>query len=246
MKRILICLEAMAHSYIIENNIESLMKLNPHPAVAFGLGSRPSAAALMGGMLPVCQIPRCHHRKLREVWNSPWFLSTMQQTTDKQYYLVGNGWIIEIFLPWMTQEQINKCFEWHDTHDKCPSTDIVDYFLKDSKDLDSYFAYLHFFESHFPFYSPKGTGNRKRSVEFVGEQVQRVIKARPEAEIVIVSDHNIPPMIESAAYDVPAATTMLSFIACNEQATKGKVWKELGIEPFEIAKKLWMPHLTVK
>ena len=50
MKRILICVEAMDYNYIVQNNIESLLQLEPHPAVAFGLGSRPSAAALMGGI----------------------------------------------------------------------------------------------------------------------------------------------------------------------------------------------------
>jgi len=248
MKRILICLEAMDYNYIVENNIESLLKLDPHPAVAFGLGSRPSAAALMGGMLPVCNLPSCKHRKLREIWNSPWFLTATKSITERQFYLVGNGWIIEILLPWMEQRHREICFHWHDRHDKCPSAEMVNYFLNESNNLKSYFAYLHFFESLYPFYSPEGTGDRKRSVEFVGEQVQKVIRARPDAEIVVVSDHNMPPGGVSAATDVPSPVTMMSFIACNEQAYKGKPWGEIfGSEnPLYTAKRYWLGNENVR
>ena len=239
MKRILICLEAMDYNFIIENKFKTLMSLDPHPAVAFGLGSRPSAAALLGGMLPVCQIPHCDHRKLRDIWNSPFFMTLLREVTSAQYFLCPNGWILELLLPWMPQEHRNLNFKWHDDHESCPSTELVEYFLKDSKELDNYFAYLHLFESHWPFYSPEGTGDRVRSTYFLDSLVKRVIEERPEAEIVVVSDHNLPPRITSAAEDVPAATTMLSFFACNETAYEGKPWSKLVPKIGEVVKKAW-------
>lgn len=224
---------------IIEHQFPNLTKLQPHPAVAFGLGSRPSAAALMGGMLPVCQIPQCDHRKLREIWNSPWFLTLTHHITEKQYYLCTNGWIIEILLPWMDKEQRSHNLRWHDNPKSCPSQDIVDYFLFDSDEYDSYFAYLHFFESHWPFYSPEGEGDRIRSIQFVDDLVGKVVDARPDAEIVVVSDHNVPPRGVSAAEDVPSPKTMLSFIACNDQSLKGKPWGELVPNISEVVRRRW-------
>jgi len=235
VKRILICIECLDYNYIQEVEPPNILSLDPHPAVSFGVGSRPSAAALMGGMLPICQIPECYHRKIKDRWSNPFFLTTVRKLTEKQFYLVANGWIIEILLPWMDEEQRKLNFYWHDRHEELPASSIVDYFLANHLFYDSYFAYLHFFESHWPFYSPKGH-DRKEAVLFLDEQVARVLKAcRDEAEIIVTSDHNIPPQRVSAAYDVPTPKTMLSFIASNFKEAE-----DWGVDVHKLAKEEWL------
>lgn len=237
MKRIVIAVECLDYHYIQTIQPPNILKLDPHPAVAFGVGSRPSAAALMGGMFPVCQIPECYHRIIKDKWSNPWFLTTMKKTTEKQYYLVANGWIIEILLPWMDQEQRHLNFYWHDRHPHLPATGMTNYLIDHAKHHDRFFAYLHYFESHYPFYAPNGQGDREAAVLFLDDQVGRVLDAFSDCEIIVTSDHNIPPHKVSAAYDVPSPSTMLSFIGSNFKETKN--WAELGINPFELAKKEW-------
>jgi len=237
VKRILIVVECLDYSYIQVVQPKNILSLDPHPAVSFGLGSRPSAAALMGGMLPVCQIPNCYHRKIREIWSTPFFLTYMQKKTEKQFYLVPNGWIIEILLPWMDKEQRKLNFYWHDRHEILPSREIVDYFLENVGKYDSYFAYLHFFETHWPFYSPNGVGDRDSAILFIDEQIGKIIKECDDAEIVVTSDHNLPPRKVSAAEDVPSPVTMLCFIASNENAVNGEKYEE---SPHELAKRVWL------
>lgn len=237
MKRILICIECLDYNYIQEVQPPNLLKLDSHPAVSFGLGSRPAAAALMGGMLPVCQIPECYHRKLREIWSNPFFLTCIKEKTEKQFYLNPNGWIIEILLPWMDEEQRKLNFYWHDHHEILPSKYISEYFLSNKDKYKSYFAYLHLFESHYPFRSPSGTGDRKSAVLFLDEIVGRILREASDAEIVVTSDHNIPPRQVSAAMDVPAPKTMLCFIACNDNAKNGELW---GRNAHEVAKEKWL------
>lgn len=226
----------MDYTYIQEVQPKNLLKLDPHPAVSFGLGSRPSAAALMGGMLPVCQIPECYHRKIRDVWANSFFLTCARAKTEKQFFLNPNGWCLEILLPWMSQEQRKLNFYWHDHHELCPSTEMTEYFLTNKDKYETYFAYLHFFESHHPFFSPEGTGDRKRSVLFLDKLVGKILKEADDAEIVLTSDHNLPPHQVSAAMDVPSPKTMLVFIACNEKAKTPEPWQDAH----KIAKEKWL------
>ncbi len=230
MKRILISVEALAHDYIQELELPFLAKkMEAHPAVSFGLGSRPAAAALMGGMLPVCQIPQCGHRIVRYNWADPYFLTHMKHLTERQFFLTANGWMLEIVLPWMSYDQRIRNFEWSNNPGKCPSQEIVEYFLASTKELDSYFGYLHLYESHYPWFYPGkpeplyDPGDRETAVRYVDGLVAKVFNARKdEAEIVICSDHNEPPRKVSAAEDVPSPKTMLSFFVCNDLAKNGK------------------------
>ena len=239
MKRIVIAIECLDYNYIKSIELPNIEKLDPHPAVSFGVGSRPAAAALMGGMFPVCQIPDCHHRTTKDKWSNPWFLTTMREKTEKQFYLCANGWIIEILLPWMDAEQRKLNFYWHDRHEQLPAKEMTDYFIKNVQETKSFFAYLHFFESHWPFYSPQGhgEGHREDALKFLDGQVGRILNNFSDAEIVVTSDHNIPPHKVSAAYDVPSPSTMLSFIATNFKETKS--WAEMGIDAYKLAKKVW-------
>lgn len=244
MRRILVCVECLDYNYIMEAQPPNLLRLDAHPAVSFGLGSRPAAAALMGGMLPVCQIPECPHRQIRELWSNPFFLTSIKAQTEKQFYLCPNGWIIELLLPWMDREQREKNFYWHDhltdwrpgTGEPLPSQEILEYFLA-RRPTGSYFAYLHFFETHWPHFSPQGFHDRKAAVLFTDGLLGKLLAECQDEEIVIVSDHNIPPNIVSAANDVPSPKTMLSFIACNGQALKGEAWKT---EAHVLAKGYWL------
>ena len=234
MKRIIVVLEALAHDYIMEVEPSNLMRLDVHPAVSFGLGSRPATAALMGGMLPVCQIPECYHRDIREKWSNQFFFTTIRKITERQFYLCPNGWSLEVLLPWMNREDAKLNFKWLYSHQSLPSREIVDYFLEGKQGYRSYFAYLHFFESHWPFYSPKGH-DRREALLFLDQQVGRVLDACKEAEIIVCSDHNLPPRVVSAAADVPSPKTMLSFIASNFKDSE-----EWDVDSDSLAKEVWL------
>jgi len=237
IKRIIMVLEALAYEYIVEVSPPNIMKLDPHPAVGWGLGSRPASGAIVGGMLPVCLYPQCYHREIKDKWASPFFLTTLQKVVDRIFLLCPNGWALELLLPWMSKEERKLNLYWLDHHELLPARMITDYFLKEKDKYNSYFALLWFFETHYPFYSPKGH-DRKEALLFLDEQVGRVCDSCKDAEIIVCSDHNLPPKIVSAATDVPAPKTMLSFIASNFETTKD--WKELGVDPHKIAKERWL------
>lgn len=251
MKRLLITIEAIAHDYIQELDLPFLAnKVDTHPAVSFGLGSRPAVAALMGGMLPVCQIPDCNHRDVRTTWANPYFLTHTRTMTDKQFFLTSNGWMIEILLPWCTKEQRLLNFKWSNDHMVCPSVEMIDWFLEKTDDLDSYFGYVHIFESHHPWYfpgRPHGDARpeyREKAVRYADTLVEKLFNARKdEAEIVICSDHNEPPRKVSAANDVPSAKTMLSFFACNDLAYEGQKWVH---DHNQWAQEQWAKDLVLK
>jgi len=216
--------------------------LEPHPAVAWGLGSRPSCGALVGGMLPVCQIPFCYHRTIKDRWSSPFFL-TMVSKMGKVFLLCPNGWSLELLLPWIDKEQTKLNFYWHDHHEELPAKHMTDYFLSHKDKHEDYFALLWFFESHWPFYSTKGH-DRREALLFLDEQVGRVVDGCGDAEIVVCSDHNIPPRIVSAATDIPSPKTMLSFIASTFKSTK--TWEELGMDAHKIAKEEWVEKEEIR
>jgi len=174
IKRIIIVLEAMDYNYIQEAQPPNIMRLNPHPAVSFGLGSRPSAGALLGGMLPVCQIPMCFHREIQKQWSNPFFMTCMRELTEKQFYLSGNGWVTELIFPWIDDEQRKLNMEWIQTPEQMHSKEIIEYFLE-NKSENSYFAYLHLYECHFPFYSPQGGGKRKEALLYLDTLVGKVL-----------------------------------------------------------------------
>ena len=152
-RKIMLVLEAMNHQFIMDSMPKNIMKYfkdDIHPSVTWGLGSRPSAAAYLGGMLPVCSIPQCHHRQIGINWCNPFFLSLMKEFTQEQFYLTSNGWTLELMLPWMNDEQIRKNFEWVSMRKTTyPSADMIDYFLEKREGLDSYYAYIHLFETHY-------------------------------------------------------------------------------------------------
>jgi len=249
LKRIIVVLEALDYNYIAEVNPPNIMSIGDvHPAVSFGLGSRPSTGALLGGMLPICQIPMCYHRDIQGKWSNPYFFTTMRKLTEKQFYLCPNGWCIELLLPWIDDPKERAMnFRWNESHPQLPAREITDYFLREKDKYNSYFAYLHFFETHWPFYSPIGHGTgdptqphfeyRKASLLFLDEQVGRVLRACEDAEIVLCSDHNLPPHVVSAATDVPAPKTMLSFIATNFKDCR-HISKE--IDTIKLAKEEWL------
>lgn len=221
MKRIHIVLEAIAHDYLIEQAPKNITGYfdEIHPAVTWGLGSRPSCGAYIGGMLPICQIPQCHHRVTQKRWSNPFFMTTMLHETDKPFLLTSNGWTLELLLPWMNFEQQKLNFEWVEMRkDMLPAKDMVEHFLSGSEDLSSYYAYIHLFETHYPFHAPglpRNGEHRAEALEYVDKQIGRIFDERDDADIVLTSDHNLPPHIVSAAEDVPAPKTMLSFIATN-------------------------------
>jgi len=241
LKRIIIVLEALDYNYLLEVNPPNIMSLEDvHPAVSFALGSRPATGALIGGMLPTCQIPMCYHREIREKWCNPFFLTMMREFTEKQFYLCSNGWSLELLLPWMDEEQRKLNFKWIEMREEgLQASRMVDYFLREKEKVNTYFAYIHLFETHYPFCAPglprDGT-HRREALLYVDEQVGRILKECDEAEIVICSDHNLPPHIVSAAYDVPSPKTMLSFIVTNFKETE-KTYKH---DHLKYAKEIWL------
>lgn len=241
MKRIICVLEALNCSYLLEVNPPNIMSLEDvHPAVSFGLGSRPATGALLGGMLPVCQIPMCYHRDIQRKWSQPFTLTVMRKLTEKQFYLCSNGWSLELMLPWMDYEQRKLNLKWVKFRtDEYPAPEMIDYFLEKAKGLGSYFAYIHLFETHYPFHAPgfpRDGEHRKEALLFVDEQVGRVLRGCKDAEIVLCSDHNLPPHTVSAASDVPAPKTMLSFIATNFKETT----KPYKGDHHKFAEKIWL------
>lgn len=219
-----------------------------HPAVTWGLGSRPSCGAYIGGMLPVCQIPQCYHRRIQQDWSNPFFMSRMTRMTKRLFLLTANGWTLELLLPWMDREQMELNFEWVEMRkDMLPAKDMVEYFLENSRGLDSYYAYLHMFETHYPFHAPglprDGT-HRDEALEYVDKQVGKILKERwDDAEIVLCSDHNLPPSIVSAANDVPAPKTILSFIATNFEEGSKTVPREF--DHLAWAKESWLEAMDI-
>jgi hypothetical protein len=137
-------------------------------------------------------------------------------------------------MPWMTLEQRKLNMKWHDGNEALPAKEETDYFLANKDKYKSYFAYIHFFESHPPYYSPKGH-DRKEAVLFLDMQVGRILDACKDGEqIVVCSDHNLPPGKVSAAMDVPSPVTMLSFIASN--FTHPTPW---NVDSHQIARDEW-------
>ncbi len=221
MKRVLVVMEALAHDYLQEQQPPNIVKHfdDIHPAVTWGLGSRPSAGAYMGGMLPICQIPQCHHRDIQRNWAEPWFMTRMQELGEL-FLMSSNGWTTELLMPWMTQEQRRMNLDWIEMRsDQLPAKDMVTYFLDASAEVENFFAYIHMFETHYPFHAPdlpRNGQHRDEALRYVDEQVGRLMEGVDEdVEVVLCSDHNLPPQIVSAANDVPAPKTMLSFIATN-------------------------------
>lgn len=260
MKRMILVLEALDYNYLQEVQPPNIMKLEDlHPAVSFAVGSRPATGALLGGMLPICQIPMCYHRDIQGAWSNPYYMTTMKLKTEKQFYLCSNGWSYEIMLPWIeSKEERALNFKWI-FEDKYHAPEMTDYFLSQKDKYDSYFAYIHFMETHYPFNSPMlekvkeeakekkvsidmenlGRDLRKASLLFVDKQVGRILDACKDTQIVLCSDHNLPPNIVSAAYDVPSPRTMLSFIATT---FKDAEWYDrvLGIDVVKLAKEYWL------
>ena len=240
MKRIHIVLEALDYNYLQNVKPPNIMKLDPHPAVTWGLGSRPATGAFLGGMLPICQIPNCYHRKIELNWCNPFFLTIMKQKTEKLFLLCANGWSLELALPWIDKEQIKKNLEWIKFRpNQLAAEDMTTYFLEKQRKYKSYYAYIHFFETHYPFHAPNLPRNgkhRKEALLYVDEQVGRILKECKDAYIVISSDHNLPPRIVSAAFDVPAPQTMLSFIATNFK----EIPKTFEGNHIEFAESIWL------
>ncbi len=227
--KIHIVMEALDYAYLENEQPPNIMGADweVHPAVTWGLGSRPSTGAYMGGMLPVCQIPECYHRNIGLHWCNPFFMTMMREFMNRTFLLCANGWSLELLLPWMEQEQIKLNLGWVEMRKEVEvATEMVDYFLKEKENPDfggvkPYYAYLHLFETHYPFHAPGydrdgSTESRRAALMYVDEQIGRILDACwDEADIILCSDHNLPPRIVSAAFDTPAPKTMLSLIATN-------------------------------
>lgn len=267
MKRIIIVLEALDYNYLLEVNPPNVMSLEDvHPAVSFALGSRPATGALLGGMLPICQIPMCYHRDVQGAWSNSFLLTTMKKITEKQFFLCSNGWSLELMLPWIeSKEERAMNFKWV-FEDKAPAREMVDYFLREKEKYKSYFAYIHLMETHYPFNSPyrlklEEEDERRKKEEkkpiinmedkeqvrrfreeallYVDGMVGEILEACKDAQIVLCSDHNLPPNIVSAASDVPAPKTMLSFIATTFK--EAEWWdRVLGIDVHKLAREYWL------
>jgi len=252
-KRIMIALEAMSHEFVMESQPKNITRYfgadNIHPAVTWGLGSRPSCGAYLGGMLPICQIPECYHRQIAINWANPFFLSILRDTTRKLLFFTSNGWTLELMLPWMDKKQIVDNFRWIEGKAQAPSKEMVKTFLEEEEKLDSYYAYFHLAETHYPFHGPgipPPSGNeiigermkyRKLAFDFIDSSLEPLfIRCWKDAEIVLCSDHNLPPLVVSAANDTPSPKTMLSFIATSFTKTK----KTYDGDHLEWAKKRWM------
>jgi len=220
--KIHIVMEALDYAYLENEQPPNIMGADweVHPAVTWGLGSRPSTGAYTGGMLPVCQIPQCYHRQIGINWCNPFFMTMMREFTEHRFLLCANGWSLELLLPWMEPEQVKLNLGWIEMRKEVEvAKEMVDYFLMERGKVANYYAYFHFFETHYPFHAPglsrDGT-HRREALMYVDEQVGRILDACwDEANIVLCSDHNLPPHIVSAAFDTPAPKTMLSFIATN-------------------------------
>lgn len=190
VRRIICVVEAtdINRIYQYESVIPNIMSLEVHPAQAWGTGSRPAGAAILGGMLNICQYPEdsCSkkHRTTKQKWSHPFFLEAIEAVTERQYLLTGNGWTLGAIFAYVDPRDRQLCWYMHDNHPKLPEKDMVDYFLKDRKKYDSYFAMLWFFSTHAPFYSPKGTGDIESSYAFVDKQIGKILdKCSAEAEI---------------------------------------------------------------
>lgn len=225
--KIHIVMEALDYAYLENEQPPNIMRAawEVHPAVTWGLGSRPSTGAYIGGMLPVCQIPQCYHREIGINWCNPFFMTMMKEFMNRTFLLCANGWSLELLLPWMGLRQKKLNLRWIEMRKETETaTEMVDYFLEEKENpqfggAKPYYAYLHFFETHYPFHAPgwprDGTA-RKWALMYVDEQIGRILDSCwHEADIILCSDHNLPPRIVSAAFDTPAPKTMLSFIATN-------------------------------
>ena len=175
--------------------------------------------------MPVCQYVGCYHRQIGINWCNPFFMHMMKTFTERTFLLCSNGWSLELLMPWMEVEQIKLNLKWIEMRKETEvAKEMIDYFLKEKKLLDwnkgnKYYAYFHFFETHYPFHAPgyprDGTA-RREALLYVDEQVGRILDVcMDDVDMVMCSDHNLPPQIVSAAFDVPAPRTMLSFIATN-------------------------------
>jgi len=238
---VIVVVESTDYNRIMAVNPPNILSLDVHPAIAWGLGSRASCGAIIGGILNVCQLPSCYHREIKSKWNNPFFMSAVKEVTEWQFLACPNGWSLELLLPFIQDEEQRRLnFKWHDSHASCPFREQVDVFLRERKKYDSYFALLWAFEPHAPYYYPGGTGDPDKSLLFVDEQIGRVLdECGSEAEIVIESDHGIPESPEKGAvFSLPMAKTMLSFIATNFRETKS--FSELGINPYMVARKRWL------
>lgn len=224
--KIHIVMEALDYSYLMSEQPPNIMGADweIHPAVTWGLGSRPSTGAYTGGMLPVCQIPQCYHRQIGINWCNPFFMTMMKELMNRRFLLCSNGWSLELLLPWMEKEQIRLNFDWIKMRKETDvAKEMVDYFLKEKESSTSkpYYAYIHFFETHYPFHAPGHNRDgdmktRREALLYLDKQIGRILDSCwDEENIVLCSDHNLPPHIVSAAFDIPDPRTMLSFIATN-------------------------------
>jgi len=241
VKRIHVVLEAMDYNYIMDVQPPNIMRYDVHPAVTWGVGSRPSAAAYLGGMLPICQIPECYHRQIEINWCNPFFLTVLKQKVDKLFLLTSNGWTLELMLPWIDKEQKKLNLKWVEFRsEELPAREMINYFLQEKDKYDSYYAYIHLFETHWPFHAPglpRNGKHRKEALLYVDEQLGSLFdECDKEAKIVISSDHNLPPKEVSAAFDVPSPRTLLSFIATNFT----HIEKLYPGDHLEFAKKIWL------
>lgn len=190
MKTIMICIECLEYSFLMECNAPNIKSLDPHPAKSYGRTTRAAVAALLGGILPTCLIPDCPHNKINIT--NPFFLTDLSRKTNIFLYM-PNGWFMEFLKPFIQPQLWEKLM--HYNRYGFNSKSMIEDFLQ--KNPGNYFAYFHIMETHPPFFSgtaptPKGeefTATRRRAVEYVDEIIKPLIDL--DCNLIITSDHGI-------------------------------------------------------
>jgi len=118
--------------------------------------------------------------------------------------LTPNGWTFQSFEPFMDNETKRKNYYWHDRHEFCISSEMIDYF--EEKNLDNYFALFWCQEVHPPFFHPNWKGmepgkinkspetpdpptRRKMALEWIDHEIIGKLLKQNYDELVVTADH---------------------------------------------------------
>jgi len=186
--KLIICMECLSYDFLDKCRTPNIKSLNPHPATAYGTVTRASVPALLGGLLPVCRIESCEHRRIAKEWHDPFLLSKYKRKGHLLLY-IPNGWIYELIRPFIDLQFREKLLKWSNHLDELPTKEMIKDFLGMLPELEKpYFAYFQCMETHPPFFSPEGSGDRKRAVEYIDEVIEPLLEL--DCEIVVTSDHD--------------------------------------------------------
>lgn len=195
MRRVFIVVECLDFAFYEKCNTPNMDSLDPHPAWPLGVTTRATAGAVLGGFLPTCLIKDCRRDKVN--WH--FFLSSLQREGIAFLPYINNGWVFDLFFPYISKQMKEKILRWHSRHEHCPTPEMIDDFLRVERNLDNYIAIFWCIESHPPFYSeewrgkdPQQTGvppqeRRKRSVEFIDRAIKPLLEL--DCELALFGDH---------------------------------------------------------